>query len=68
MVEKPVGYYTVDVQNTSICLVLFKVILLFSQWNIHHDWGIYSDVFYFWGTPLAKVWLHVEFAAQEQLG
>ena len=24
---------------------------LFSQWEIHHDWGIYSEYFYFLGTP-----------------
>ena len=31
-----------------LCLRWF---FLFSQWKIHHDWGIYSDVFFVFGEP-----------------
>ena len=27
---------------------------LFSQWEIHQDWGIYSEYVLFFGDPLSK--------------
>ena len=39
-----------EVRHSWVCLVGD---FLFSQWKIHHDWGIYS-VFLFFGHPLSK--------------